>query len=259
MTKKETQTRSLEELRQGLAEVGKLASVTEAFLDAAILAVRVVSSDTWDRIGDTHRKDRKRWFAHGMREAALLTLYLHHFRGHVPKDVNLRDLYLGVLLHDIGKPEVVIDPAMWEKDRSSLTHADYQEILKHPEAGLAVLDRYEAASGEKISKVVRDIVRYHHEKLDGSGPYRKSGDELSFSVRVATVIDQIVSRAEYRPYHDRQFSLHGALEDIQGEDGRLYDRTIVDDFAKLFAMYPNLTIEELGQPLWGHGVDKRGE
>jgi len=106
----------------------------------------------------------------------------------------LTRLGLGLIVHDIGKlavpDEVLNKPGRLDEDEWALMHA-------HPEAGVAMLE----PSG--VSPLSLDVVRSHHERLDGSGyPRGLSGAQLHQFARIAGIADTydaIVSERVYQP------------------------------------------------------------
>ncbi|HTG87559.1 MAG TPA: HD domain-containing phosphohydrolase, partial [Pyrinomonadaceae bacterium] len=75
-----------------------------------------------------------------------------------PKE--LQALHAGALLHDIGKlavPEYILNKP------GKLTEAEFAKMKIHPTVGGDILKRV------NFPYPVEDIVRYHHEKWDGSG------------------------------------------------------------------------------------------
>ena len=72
----------------------------------------------------------------------------------------LRALFAGALLHDIGKlavPEYILNKP------GKLTESEFAKMKIHPTVGGDILRRV------NFPYPVEDIVRYHHEKWDGSG------------------------------------------------------------------------------------------
>ncbi len=72
----------------------------------------------------------------------------------------LQALHAGALLHDIGKlavPEYILNKP------GKLTEAEFAKMKIHPTVGGDILKRVD------FPYPVEDIVRYHHEKWDGSG------------------------------------------------------------------------------------------
>lgn len=104
-------------------------------------------------------------------------------------------LRMGGLMHDIGKLAVPLE--ILDKP-GRLTHEEYRMVQEHVTAGAAILDAFDYS---RIG-AVQDIVRHHHERLDGSGyPDGLKGAEisqLSRIVAVADVYDALTSTRTYR-------------------------------------------------------------
>jgi putative nucleotidyltransferase with HDIG domain len=101
---------------------------------------------------------------------------------------------LGAALHDIGKarvPAAILQKAGW------LTAAEFEIVKRHPAWGLELLESVDCPMG------VREMVRFHHEKYDGTGyPDRLKGDQIPLAaaiICVADVYDALTTRRCYRP------------------------------------------------------------
>jgi len=114
-------------------------------------------------------------------------------------DEDLDSLRDAARLHDLGK--IGIPDKILKKD-SGLTDEEWVIMRRHPEIG------------ESIIKPVRslqhlcDLIRHHHEKLDGSGyPDGLKGEEISPLVRILSVADAydaLTTERPYRPQHSRK-------------------------------------------------------
>lgn len=106
----------------------------------------------------------------------------------------MRLLAEGALLHDIGKSE--IDSSIINKN-GKLDEAEFAAMKNHPAFGAEILER----NGEK-NEIIRDIVRHHHEKLDGKGyPDGKDASTLGkFAqiVAIADIFDALTTRRSYK-------------------------------------------------------------
>ena len=98
-------------------------------------------------------------------------------------------------------------------------------MRKHPEIG------------ESIIKPIRslnhlcDVVRHHHEKLDGTGyPDGLKGDAISPLVRITTISDIFDALTSERPYRDRM-SPAQACDELRKMGGKI-DQDIVEAFAE---------------------------
>jgi putative nucleotidyltransferase with HDIG domain len=107
---------------------------------------------------------------------------------------SMRILGEGSILHDIGKSH--IDLGIVNKP-GPLTDDEFTQMKQHSAFGYDIL----STMGESDTKLL-DIVRQHHEKLDGTGyPKGLAGDEISFFaqiVAVADVFDALTTRRSYK-------------------------------------------------------------
>jgi putative two-component system response regulator len=122
----------------------------------------------------------------------------------------MRVLELGTLVHDVGK--IGIADAILTKP-GKLTDLEYAEIKTHPELGVRILE------GIGLFHDCMPIVRWHHERLDGSGyPDKLKGDEIPFLVRisaVADVFDAMTSTRAYRSGIEPRIVLRFLKEDAE--------------------------------------------
>jgi len=146
-------------------------------------------------------------------------------------DEDLNTLRDAARLHDVGKIGIP------------------DEILKK-EGGLNdeewVIMRRHAEIGESIIKPVRslhhlcDLVRHHHEKLDGSGyPDGLKGDEISPLVRILSVADVYDALTTERPYRPRK-SREEAINILHSMKDHL-DQDIVNIFVEILEREESLT------------------
>ncbi|HET6892345.1 MAG TPA: HD-GYP domain-containing protein, partial [Pyrinomonadaceae bacterium] len=103
-----------------------------------------------------------------------------------------RALVAGALLHDIGKlavPEYILNKP------GKLTEAEFAKMKIHPTVGGDILRRV------NFPYPVEDIVRYHHEKWDGSGyPKGLKGEAIPLVARIISVVDFYDATRCDRPY-----------------------------------------------------------
>jgi len=131
----------------------------------------------------------------------------------------LMGLYIGGLLHDIGKistPETILTkPGSPSEEEWALIHA-------HAMRGYEILD------GSRFPWPVAEMTLHHHERLDGSGyPDGISGDELSLEVRILAVCDVVEAMSSFRPYRPAR-SKEEVLEELRSGKGTKYDPAVVD-------------------------------
>ena len=107
------------------------------------------------------------------------------------KDANIIDTGVGAILHDAGKlyvpKEILYKPGKLVDDEFSI-------IKKHPIQG------YEVLKDTGISEDSLNVIRWHHEKLDGSG-YPDGLTDIPMNVQLVTVADIFSAMTERRCYH----------------------------------------------------------
>jgi len=91
-------------------------------------------------------------------------------------------LRVGGLLHDIGK--IAFSRKLLSNTASKLSEDMRTEIRRHPEIGGSFL------KAVQMGDPVIECVRYHHERLDGSGyPFGLGTDEIPLGAQVISVAD----------------------------------------------------------------------
>jgi HD-GYP domain-containing protein (c-di-GMP phosphodiesterase class II) len=131
----------------------------------------------------------------------------------------LRTLAIGGLVHDIGKLSV---PDAILKKPGALNDDEYGVVRCHPEWGNKLLNELGG-----FSKAVRQLVRDHHERLDGAGyPRGLKAEEIDLDTRILTVCDvydALMSKRVYRPAwaHDEAIAL------LRRETGTAFDERCV--------------------------------
>jgi PAS domain S-box-containing protein/putative nucleotidyltransferase with HDIG domain len=129
-----------------------------------------------------------------------------------------RIVRLAALVHDIGKNAVPLEVLVKPNGLSELEH---DMIKLHVEAGYKVLSRIEFA------QPVADVMRQHHERLDGSGyPAGLSGDQILLEARILAVADTVDAMANDRPYRKAP-GMAAALAVLKQSAGTHYDADVV--------------------------------
>jgi HD-GYP domain-containing protein (c-di-GMP phosphodiesterase class II) len=123
------------------------------------------------------------------------------------------------LIHDLGKIGV---PTEILNKPYSLSEAEFSIIKRHPDIACEVLEKID------FPWPVAEMVRQHHEKIDGSGyPLGLSGDGILFGAKIMTVADVVEAMASDRPYRQSR-GLKEACKEISDNKGILYDEKIVE-------------------------------
>ncbi|PYS25153.1 MAG: hypothetical protein DMF72_02645 [Acidobacteria bacterium] len=135
----------------------------------------------------------------------------------------LRALVAGALLHDIGKlavPEYILNKP------GKLTEAEFAKMKIHPTVGGDILKRV------NFPYPVEDIVRFHHEKWDGSGyPKGLRAEYIPLVARIISVVDFYDATRCDRPYRIGM-KREDSLSLLQKMSGSSFDPKVVDLFIK---------------------------
>ncbi len=135
----------------------------------------------------------------------------------------LRALHAGALLHDIGKlavPEYILNKP------GKLTEAEFAKMKIHPVVGGDILKRV------NFPYPVEDIVRYHHEKWDGSGyPKGLKGESIPLVARIISVVDFYDATRCDRPYR-KGMKREQSLALLRSMVGSAFDPKVVDKFTQ---------------------------
>jgi HD-GYP domain-containing protein (c-di-GMP phosphodiesterase class II) len=132
---------------------------------------------------------------------------------------NISNAAMGYLLHDIGKTRVRAEVLM---KTGILSKQELQEIERHPLYGVELMQAHES-----IRPVAIEIIRSHHEKLDGSGyPYRLSADKIPLETRICSAVDIFDALTSNRPYK-KAMSGYDTIQLILNHMSHELDREIV--------------------------------
>ena len=108
------------------------------------------------------------------------------------EDHELTTLRLGAYLHDVGKlrvPHEILNKA------GPLTREEFEVIQMHPVWGVELLEDID------FPWDIKPIIRWHHEKHDGSGyPDRLRGDEIPLAAQIIGAVDVYDALTTTRSY-----------------------------------------------------------
>lgn len=134
---------------------------------------------------------------------------------------NLKDIYRGVLLHDIGKmgiPDIILNKP------GPLNDEEWEEMRKHPRYA------YDLIYPIAFLRPALDIPYHHHEKWDGSGyPDGLKGENIPLAARIFAVVDVWDALMSDRPYR-KAWPREKVLEYIREQSGIHFDPQVVDAF-----------------------------
>ena len=140
----------------------------------------------------------------------------------------VHDIGVGCLLHDLGLRYMTIDYA--DRDLEELSESECAEYKKHPIYG------YSALRGENwISNESKNMILYHHERIDGSG-YPLKATEISEECRIIQVCDAFDEMI--CGIGCKSVKVHKAVEYLKKYKDIKFDGKIVDIFLEFTAVYP---------------------
>jgi HD-GYP domain-containing protein (c-di-GMP phosphodiesterase class II) len=134
-------------------------------------------------------------------------------------------IHLAGLVHDLGKIRIPVEIL---SKPSRLSEVEYSLIKMHPQAG------YDILKGVDFSWPIAEMVRQHHERMDGSGyPQGLKGEEILPGARILIVADVVEAMSSHRPYR-AGLGIDAALKEITCGCGTHYDPQVVDACVALF-------------------------
>lgn len=139
----------------------------------------------------------------------------------------METLRIGALIHDLGK--IGIDLNILNKP-GRLTEEEFEQIKLHPLLGQQI------CSPLKALQEVGDIIRHHHEKLDGSGyPDGLQGEQISQNARIVAIVDIFDALTTERSYR-AALTVEEALSIMKQEadQGKL-DSLLLEEFEALLS------------------------
>jgi putative nucleotidyltransferase with HDIG domain len=132
---------------------------------------------------------------------------------------DLENIRIGATLHDIGKV-AVMDKVL--KKPAALDVEERKHIMSHPARGAAILE------GIRFLEPAIDLVRHHHECIDGSGyPDGLTGDEISIGARIVAVADAFDAVTSGRVYM-KAMTVEQAIESLRTRANKQYDPKVID-------------------------------
>lgn len=135
----------------------------------------------------------------------------------------LETVSFGAALHDIGKLGVYEDIL---NKPGELTDGEWEIVRSHPEVGANII------RDMKFLEAACDLVRHHHERLDGKGyPDGLSGREISLGARIVAVADSFDAMTSDRPYR-KAYSYEDAVRQLQMQTEK-FDAEVIRNLIEL--------------------------
>ena len=133
-------------------------------------------------------------------------------------------------LHDIGKNSI---PDSILGKPGKLTPEEFEQMKTHTVLGFNQLTKMKDIMDPNLYKYSRDIVRHHHERIDGKGyPDKLEGNNIPIwaqVVGIADVYDALTTERCYKKAYDHDTSV---IMILNGECGK-FDQRVIDAFTKV--------------------------
>jgi HD-GYP domain-containing protein (c-di-GMP phosphodiesterase class II) len=149
----------------------------------------------------------------------------------------LLNLATGGFLLDIGN--VAIDQEILDAE-GAITVEEYEIVPRHVQAGIDILAR---STG--VDPAVVDMVRFHHERYDGSGyPHGANGSGIPPHGRIAAIVDcydAMTTRNGYSP----ALAAYDAARELNEMRDEQFHGEVVEQFLQAIGMFPTGSVIEL--------------
>ncbi len=145
-------------------------------------------------------------------------------------ELELKELALGAVLHDIGK--LNISSYVLNKP-GRLTKDEFSEVKKHPFQGWQIL-----RNNPEIPLLSAHVAFQHHEQPNGQGyPRRLIDEQMYHYAKIVGVVDAYDAMTSVRPYRNAMQPSQ-ALHLIRQLSGIQFSPAVADCFLKCVAPYP---------------------
>lgn len=139
--------------------------------------------------------------------------------------IRIEGIRFASMIHDIGCLSI---PSEILGRPGELTSSERSIVQSHVHVG------YEIIKDIDFPWPVAQMIRQHHERLDGSGyPAGLTGDQIMFEARIIAVVDVIEAMLSDRPYRPA-LGLEATLKELHDNRGSKYDDRVVDVSLRLF-------------------------
>ena len=157
--------------------------------------------DIRDTYTNTHSQQIANWAAKTARQMGCTS-------------TEINDIYLGGLLHDIGK--IGIPDTILQKP-AKLNEEEWKIVHTHPTLGAELISPI-----KKLANV-SPMIENSHERFDGLGyPHGKKGEEIPLGARIISVVDSYSAMLDKRPYKE-PYSKDKIIDELTQNSGKMYD------------------------------------
>lgn len=141
----------------------------------------------------------------------------------------VNNLYWAILPHDIGKR--LLPPEIWDQEEKP-SGAVKKLRRTHTLLGVQIVRETFPDISHPFKDLMCEIMRYHHEQMDGQGTHGVAGDMLSAPVRLAAIVEAYDGYRIWRPHFGgRDITPPGVLKRMREEKGsEIYDMELFKAF-----------------------------
>ena len=172
------------------------------------------------------------------------TYIFHQHAARVARDVKKTCLHLGLgtivaenmywaaLPHDIGKRLLPLE--LWDQDEKPKDNV--KKIRRtHTLLGAQIVEEVFEDTSHPFKNLMTDLMRNHHEQMDGTGTHGLTGNDLSPPVRLLAIVEAFDGYKIWRPhFRDRDLSDVGVLRRMSDEKGAdFYDMDLLSAFIEM--------------------------
>jgi HD-GYP domain-containing protein (c-di-GMP phosphodiesterase class II) len=149
--------------------------------------------------------------------------------------IQLYELGLAALMHDIGKSRVPID--LLQKT-GELTDEEWKWMAAHPWLGVLVLFQFRRQQ-EELSYRAMTVCQEHHMKIDLTGyPKAIRPRQVSLLSKIVSIADGYDAATSRRVYRTEVIAPSAVLEEMRDNPRRGLDQVLVKAFINLLGIYP---------------------
>jgi HD-GYP domain-containing protein (c-di-GMP phosphodiesterase class II) len=149
--------------------------------------------------------------------------------------LQLYDLGLAALMHDIGKSRVPVDLLQKSGD---LSEDEWRWVASHPWLGVLALFQFRRQQ-EQLSYRSMTVAYEHHMKQDLSGyPKPIRARNLSMTSKIVAVADGYDAATSRRSYQTVPYPPPAVLQEMRDNPKRGMDSVVVKAFINLLGIYP---------------------
>ena len=202
-------------------ELRELSKVVPEIMESVLLQDEVIYTIS------NVRSHSKSLYEHSLSVAALSVLIAVR-AGY--SQTEAKEIAMGALLHDIGFTSV-------KEKYQGLILSEQEEKVQKEIKRHVVYGYIEVEQQDWISSTSREIILYHHERLDRSGyPFHMSKDKIKPQVRLVAICDAFDNMV-YGNLEERR-KVYEAVEEILTNAGTKFDAELVNIFLASVAIYP---------------------